>query len=97
MCRHGDLITEKDIDKLEKVQRRTTKMVEGYSYSDRLRILGLTTLETRFLRADLIEVFKILRGFENVDPERFFQVVRDDGRRRHSFKLFKRRYRLDVT
>ena len=74
-------------------------MVEGmerYSYSDRLWILGLTTLETRFLRADLIEVFKILRGFENVDPEKFFQVVRDDGRRELSFKLFKRRYRLDI-
>ena len=40
-----------------------------------MRILGLTTLETRFLRADLIEVFKILRGFENLDPDRFFQVV----------------------
>ena len=53
--------------------------LEGYSYSDRLRILGLTTLETKFLRADLIEVFKILRGFENVDPEQFFQVVRDDA------------------
>ena len=25
----------------------------------------------------------ILRGFENVDPEKFFQVVRDDGRRGH--------------
>ena len=61
----------KDVDKLEKVQRRATRMVEGlegYSYEDRLRILGLTTLETRFLRADLIEVFKILRGFENLDP-----------------------------
>ena len=48
------------------------------------------------MRADLIEVFKILRDFENVDPEKLFQVVRDDGRRGHSFKLFKRRYRLDV-
>ena len=57
--------------------------LEGYSYSDRLRILGLTTLETRFLRADLIEVFKILKGFENVDPGKFFQVVGDDGRRGH--------------
>ena len=28
---------------------------------------------------DLIEVFKILKGFENVDPEKFFQVVGDDG------------------
>ena len=65
----------KDIDKLEKVQRRATRMVEsleGYSYVDRLRILGLTTLETRFLWADLIEVFKILRRFENLDPDRFF-------------------------
>ena len=66
----------KDIDKLEKVQRRATRMVEGlgeYSYEDRLRILGLTTLETRFLRTDLIEVFKILRGFENLYPDRFFR------------------------
>ena len=55
-------------------------------------ILGLTTLETRFLRADLIEVFKILRGFEN----RFIQVVGDSVRRGHSFKLFKKRYRLEV-
>ena len=88
----------KDIDKFKKVQR-ATKMVEGlegYSYSDRLRILGLNTLETRFLRADLIEVFKIFKGFENVDPEKFFQVVGDDGRRGHVFKLFKKRCRLDV-
>ena len=90
-----------DIDKLEKVQRRATRMVEGlggggYSYEGRLRILGLTTLETRFLRADLIQVFKILRGFENLDPDRFFQMIGDGARRRHSFKLFKKRYRLDV-
>ena len=48
------------------------------------------------MRANLIEVFKILRGFENVDPGKIFQVVRDDGRRGHSSKLFRRRYRLDV-
>ena len=70
--------------------------LEGYSYSDKLRILGLTTLETRFLKADLIEVFKILRGSENVNPEKFFRVVSDDDRRRHSFKLFNKRNRLDV-
>ena len=63
--------------------QRATRMVEGrgeYIYEDRLRILGLTTLETRFLRADLIEVFKILRGFENLNPDRFFQVVGDGAR-----------------
>ena len=40
----------KDIDRLEKVQRRATKMIEGlegYGYLDRLRILGLTTLKFR--------------------------------------------------
>ena len=58
--------------------------------------MGLTTLETRFLRVDLIEVFKILKGFQNVDPGKFFQVVGDDGRREHVFKLFKKRCRLDV-
>ena len=70
--------------------------LEGYSYENRLRTLGLTTLETRFLHADLIEVFKILRGFENLDPDRFFEVIGDGVRRGHSFKLFKKKYRLDV-
>jgi hypothetical protein len=44
----------KDMERLEKVQRRATKMVEGldgYSYGDRLRILGLTTLETTILES----------------------------------------------
>ena len=41
------------------------------SYEERLRCLNLTTLDTRRLRGDLIEVFKILKGFENVDPLTF--------------------------
>ena len=60
---------------------RATKMMEGlegYSHWDRLRILGLTTLETRFVRADLIEVYKIFNGLDSLDPGRFF--VRDVGR-----------------
>ena len=36
------------------------------------------------------------RGFENLDADRFFQVIGDGARRGHSFKLFKKRYRLDV-
>ena len=60
---------KKDIELLERVQKRATRMVEeckGLDYEERLRRLGLTTLETRRLRADLVEVYKILIGEEGV-------------------------------
>jgi len=63
------LYLRKDIDLLEKVQRRATKLMcrdKSVGYYERLRYLGLTTLETRRLRGDLIEVFKIFKGFEDV-------------------------------
>ena len=31
----------------------------GKSYKERIQMLGLTTLETRRVRADMLEVFKI--------------------------------------
>ena len=37
-----------------------------------LKECGLTTLETRILRGDQIEVFKILNGNENIDRIVFF-------------------------
>ena len=37
------------------------------SYEEHLKECGLTTLETRWLRGDQIEVFKILNGYENID------------------------------
>ena len=51
-----------DIEMLEKVQRRATKMVYGFNdltYEQRLRRLCITILETPRLRGDLIEVFKL--------------------------------------
>jgi len=52
-------------------------------------------LETRILRADLIEVYKILRGFEGTDEVKFFQ--RGVGcTRGHDWKLFKKRVNLDA-
>ena len=47
-----------------KVQIRATKMVYDFNdltYEQRLRRLNITTLETRRLRGDLIEVFKIVK------------------------------------
>ena len=36
-------------------------------YEERLKECGLTTIETRRLRVDQIEVFKILNGYENIN------------------------------
>jgi len=60
----------KDVACLEKVQRRAAKLVRGLkdkSYEDRLRILGITSLEERRNRGDLIQVFRIVKGFDKVD------------------------------
>jgi len=51
---------------MEKVQKRMTRMLpdlKNMSYPERLKILGLTTLESHRVRGDLIEVFKIVKGF----------------------------------
>ena len=45
-------------------------MIDSYnilSYEERLKRLHLTTMETRRLRGDLVEVFKILKGFEKCE------------------------------
>jgi len=81
---------------LEKVQRRATKLVCGLknkSYDERLRILGLTRLETRRLRGDLIETYKIVHRKENIDHRQFFLILcrLSSGHelRGHDLKLFK--------
>ena len=64
------------IDMLEKIQRRATKLIPGLSdlrYEERLKECGLTTLETRRLRGNQIEVFEILNGYENIDYNIFFR------------------------
>jgi len=51
---------------------------KSVGYYERLRYLGLTTLETRRLRGDLIEVFKMFKGFEDVDYTHFFTLIQPE-------------------
>ena len=59
----------KDIYYIDRVQRRATKLIPtlNRSYEFRLKRLNLTALETRRLREDLIEVFTIIKGFDDID------------------------------
>ena len=69
---------EMDIAALEKVQERMVKMlsnVRGGTYEERLKETGLTTLRERRMRGDLIETFKMLKGFNKVEAEHWFKVV----------------------
>ena len=91
---------KKDIETLECIQRRATKIIpelRDLSYEERLKECGLTTLETRRLRGDQIEVFlKILNGYENTDRNMFFSLKKDSRTRGHEIKLLKDQCRLDI-
>ena len=81
---------KKDIDLLEKVQRRDTKLMtsdKSMSYSDRLQKFGLTTLETRRLRGDMIEVFKMFKGFDNIKLNDFFMLSKHKFERTYTQNL----------
>ena len=89
---------KKDQEVLEKVQQRATKMIEGFqykTYDERLRETGLTTLVQRRKRGDLIETFKLVKGFTKVDHDKFFTINENIGRG-HMYKFAKYRSRLNV-
>ena len=90
---------KKDIDTLERIQRRATKMIpelRDLSYEERLKECGLTNLKIRRLKGDQIEVSKILNGYKNIDRNMFFSLKKDSRTRGHEVKLVKDQCRLDI-
>ena len=53
--------------------------LRNISYEMRLKECGLTTQETRRLRGDEIEVFKVLNGYENIDRNIFSRPRKREG------------------
>ena len=84
--------TKKNIQLLENIQRRATRLLpqlRGYTYSERLESLKLPTLLYRRKRYDLIQLYKIVHGFEDIKAEKFFEF-NDNCTRGHLFKIQKK-------
>jgi len=82
----------KDKDLLERVQHRFTRMIPGMrelGYEERLRRLGLMTLEERRNRSDLVEMFKISKKLSAISLETFFELDTSGRTRGHRYKIKK--------
>ena len=93
-----------DVDALEKVQRRLVGSIQGLAgqtYEEKLQEVELESLTTRRRKLDLIQTFKILKGWDRVAAEDWFQPVPEDRpqRTRQASRgpcLIQQRSRLEI-
>ena len=83
--------TKKNIQLVENIQKRATKILpelKDLPYRQRLIRLNLPTLHYRRKRYDLIQLYKIVHGFEDIHPGKFVEF-NDNCTRGHLFKIQK--------
>ncbi|KFV41079.1 hypothetical protein N328_07340, partial [Gavia stellata] len=86
----------KAMELLEKVQRKMIRGLERLPYEDRLRELGLFSLEKRKLQGDLIAAFQYLKGLSKEAGEGLLTRACRDRTRGNGVKLKEGRFRLDI-
>lgn len=69
---------KKDGGKLERIQRRSTRMIRGFAdmtYDGKLKELDLFSLETRSLSSDMITVFSnVLKKLYKTGADQMFYI-----------------------
>ena len=88
------------IDKIEKIQRRTTKMIpeiRNHIYHRRIQDLDLISLVQRRLRGQLIEVCKYLTEFTTACARGLFDYDLNDRTRNNGAKLIVKHFNTSVA
>ena len=96
MSNSGHLF-KKDVDNLEHVQRKATKMIRGLeAYEEQLRELGMFSLTKRRLRGDMIAMFKYFKGYHVEEGIGLFSTAQDTRTRSNGFKVQEKRCHLNL-
>ena len=66
------------------------------SFEERLKETGLETLERRWLRGDMMEMFKMMKDIDKISADKLFSRVDSDRTRGHSLRIKKRRVKTVV-